>query len=230
MQQSDPNLLCVDPGSPLGKTGDSNLPYLQVDQNLCLSDRGLAPTSDLLHHEETSPTSCASSGKDKILIYQNLIQFFKDTVSSGIPGRDLGGLATTLMALDEYGSDNIISGIVESVACMKTLLDVSTKIRLTNGSRLCNALRTDEERKVRLLVSILDSTSAENSVLKLVLNKGTPKSEEYAWKARHIVRKLSESSEKLPSQLFITGVSNMPPLEEDTETYTGHHTMTALSR
>ncbi|KAJ6554044.1 DIL domain-containing protein [Mycena vulgaris] len=72
-----------------------------------------------------------------------------------------------------------------------------------------------------LLVSIFDSKSAEDIVLKLdgdsaqsfldvvqeALDRGFLMAQEHSRKARRIIRKLSESCDKLPSALFITGAN-----------------------
>ncbi|KAJ7145870.1 hypothetical protein C8R44DRAFT_552683, partial [Mycena epipterygia] len=86
---------------------------------------------------------------------------------------------------------------------------------------LRKALRRDRERIAALLVSIFDSKAAEDVVLRLegdpaqcfldvlldALDGGFLIAQEDSQKARRIIRKLSESCDKLPSALFITGVS-----------------------
>ncbi|KAJ6554035.1 kinase-like domain-containing protein, partial [Mycena vulgaris] len=97
--------------------------------------------------------------------------------------------------------------------------------------RLRNALRLDEEHMATVLVSIFESKSAEDIVLKLegdsaqafldvvqeALDRGFLMAQEHSRKARRIIRKLSESCDKLPSALFIPGVSG----REDHPTFGG---------
>ncbi|KAJ7817850.1 hypothetical protein B0H14DRAFT_2263035, partial [Mycena olivaceomarginata] len=89
--------------------------------------------------------------------------------------------------------------------------------------RLRTALRADEEGIAASIVSILDSESAQEGVLSLegdsaqcfldvvqdarALNRGFLMAQDHSRQARRIVRKLSESCDKLPSSLFITGVT-----------------------
>ncbi|KAJ7145912.1 hypothetical protein C8R44DRAFT_549699, partial [Mycena epipterygia] len=95
------------------------------------------------------------------------------------------------------------------------------ELGLDNDPSLRKALRTDGERIAALLVSIFDSQSAEDAVLRLegdsaqcfldavldILDSGFLTTPEHNRRARRIIRKLSESCDKLPSALFITGVS-----------------------
>ncbi|KAJ6476320.1 kinase-like domain-containing protein, partial [Mycena sanguinolenta] len=94
------------------------------------------------------------------------------------------------------------------------------KMKLTNDPDLRTAIRIDEERIASLLVSIFNSKSDEQAVLRLegnsaqdvldviqeTLDRGFIMTQEHARMARRIVRKLSESCDSLPSSLFIVGV------------------------
>ncbi|KAJ6476297.1 kinase-like domain-containing protein [Mycena sanguinolenta] len=97
---------------------------------------------------------------------------------------------------------------------------LANKLELTNDPGLRTALRRDEEQMTTLLVSILNSKSDEERVLRLegdsaqhfldvvqeTLDSGFIVSQEHTRMALRIVRKLSESCDILPSSLFIVGV------------------------
>ncbi|KAJ7656694.1 kinase-like domain-containing protein [Mycena rosella] len=118
-------------------------------------------------------------------------------------------------------SENFVKGVVESLEFRNELLAVSSNLGLANDPNLRKALRTDEERIVTLLVSIFNCKTAEDLVLRLeggsaqsfldvvqdTLDRGFLMAPEHSQKARRIIRKLSETCDKLPSSLFITGVS-----------------------
>ncbi|KAF7340969.1 Kinase-like protein [Mycena sanguinolenta] len=106
-----------------------------------------------------------------ILIYEALISYLKDACNAGIPGRNADEVAQLHASLDRYllsmASDNLVSGIVESVERLKTLLELSDDLGLTSDSKLRMALRKDEERIATFLVSIFASKSSEDDVLRL---------------------------------------------------------------
>ncbi|KAJ6457350.1 hypothetical protein C8R45DRAFT_778408, partial [Mycena sanguinolenta] len=92
----------------------------------------------------------------------------------------------------------------------------------TSGSNLRKALSKDGERIVTLLVSIFTSKPLEEAVLRLegdsaqcfldvvqnTLDKGSSLlAQEDGRMARRLIRKLVCSSDKLPSALFITGIT-----------------------
>ncbi|KAJ7239976.1 kinase-like domain-containing protein [Mycena haematopus] len=118
-------------------------------------------------------------------------------------------------------SDNVVSGIVVSPAHRKILLELSSQLGLGNDPRIRTALRADEERIAAFIVSILESKCALDGVLDLegnsaqcfldvvqdALNRGFLMAQEHSHQARRIIRKLSEKCDKLPSSLFITGVT-----------------------
>ncbi|KAJ7353601.1 kinase-like domain-containing protein [Mycena albidolilacea] len=97
----------------------------------------------------------------------------------------------------------------------------ATKVKLTNDPKLRAALRADEERIAVFLVSIFSSKSDEETVLRLegdsaqyfldvvqeTLDRGFMMAQEHNRMALRIIRKLSESCDKLPSSLFIVGVN-----------------------
>ncbi|KAJ7731251.1 hypothetical protein B0H16DRAFT_1329411, partial [Mycena metata] len=87
--------------------------------------------------------------------------------------------------------------------------------------RLRDALREDEERLAQSILRILDSDSDRADVQKLegnsaqdfldvlqnTLDKGLLLEKEHNSKARRMILKLSEACDRLPSALFITGVT-----------------------
>ncbi|KAJ7619318.1 kinase-like domain-containing protein [Roridomyces roridus] len=117
-------------------------------------------------------------------------------------------------------SDNIVQALVLSLEGKRTLLDLSSRLGLAADPSLRDRVRADEEVIVAHIVSILYSTSMEQAVLALegdsaqafidvvqgILSRGALIDEEHVRKAHRIVRKLSETCDKLPSSIFITEV------------------------
>ncbi|KAF7374422.1 hypothetical protein MSAN_00326300 [Mycena sanguinolenta] len=166
------------------------------------------------------PSRLASVMPTRVLVYEALISCLKDVCDAGIPSRSPrdAQLHTTLDGyLLSMASDDIVSGIVESVEHLKTLLELSAELGLANDSRLRMALHRDEERIATLLVTIFTSKSLEDVVLRLesdsaqcfldVVQRGLLFDPEDGRMARRIIRKLACSSDKLPSTLFITGIT-----------------------
>ncbi|KAJ7778424.1 hypothetical protein B0H16DRAFT_1846712, partial [Mycena metata] len=95
------------------------------------------------------------------------------------------------------------------------------ELGLEDDSGLRAALHVDEERIATLLLSIFQSHTAQNSVLRLegdsaqsfldvvqnLLDKGFLIAQEHGQMARRIIGKLSAACDKLPSSLFIAGVN-----------------------
>ncbi|KAJ7719635.1 hypothetical protein DFH07DRAFT_707159, partial [Mycena maculata] len=95
------------------------------------------------------------------------------------------------------------------------------ELGLANDPNLRSAFHADEERIAGLLASIFNSKSEEDAALRLegdsaqsfldvvqeTLDRGFLIDPEHSRKALRIIRKLSESCDKLPSSLFITGVT-----------------------
>ncbi|KAF7362319.1 Kinase-like protein [Mycena venus] len=163
---------------------------------------------------DTTPT--------KVVIYAALLSFLKGACNTKILGsRKVASLQTDLDGyLVSMAFDSVVTAIVESLKCRKTLLELSSKHGFSNDPRLRTALRIDEERIASLLVSVFDSKSAEDAVLRLegdsaecfldvvqdTLDKGLL-AQEHSRMAQRLIRKVSESSDRLPPSLFITGVS-----------------------
>ncbi|KAJ7778415.1 kinase-like domain-containing protein [Mycena metata] len=119
--------------------------------------------------------------------------------------------------------NDVVSAIVASLGHRITLLELSSELRLEfDDPALQIALRADERRVIALIISILDSESVETVILGLaepesaqafldvvqeVLNRGLLESQEHIRRGRRLIRKISESSDRLPSSLFITGVT-----------------------
>ncbi|KAF7340968.1 Kinase-like protein [Mycena sanguinolenta] len=171
----------------------------------------------------------------RILIYEALISYLQDACSAGISERSPSEAAQLHARLDGYllsmAADDVVSGIVESAECLKTLLELSADLGLTNDSKLREALHRDRERIASLLISIFASEPLEEAVLCLegdsaqwfmdvvqsTLDKGFPLAQEHGRMVRRIIRKLVQRSEKLPSALFITGITG----KEDYPTFRG---------
>ncbi|KAF7340963.1 Kinase-like protein [Mycena sanguinolenta] len=171
----------------------------------------------------------------RILMYEALISYLQDACSAGISERSPSQVAQLHATLDGYllsmAAGDVVSGIVESVERLKTLLELSGDLGLTSDSKLRMALRKDEERIATFLVSIFASKSLENDVLRLegdsaqcfldvvqnTLDKGFLLAQKDGRMARRIIRKLVCSSDKLPSALFITGITG----KEDHPTFGG---------
>ncbi|KAJ7646704.1 hypothetical protein FB45DRAFT_733767, partial [Roridomyces roridus] len=91
----------------------------------------------------------------------------------------------------------------------------------SDSPALLDALHTDEQRLVALLISICDSEVEEEAVLRLngdsaqsfldvvqdAVDRGSLTTAKQDKKAQRIIRKLSETSDRLPSSLFIEGVT-----------------------
>ncbi|KAJ6542587.1 kinase-like domain-containing protein, partial [Mycena capillaripes] len=130
-------------------------------------------------------------------------------------------------------ADSVVNGIVGSLECRKTLLELVSDIGLANDPKVRAALHTDGERIAKLLVWIFNSKFAEEAVLRLegdsaqafldvvqsTLDRGFLIAQEHGRMAREIIRKLSESCDRLPSALFITGVTG----KEEHPTFAGDY-------
>ncbi|KAF7373176.1 Kinase-like protein [Mycena sanguinolenta] len=128
------------------------------------------------------------------------------------------------MTIDDYissmSSDTVVGAIIKNLECRKRIFQVGLELGLVNDPTLQTALHADKERIATLLVSILSSESDEESVLRLegdsaqnfldvvqeTLDGGFMIAPEHNRMARRIIRKLSASSDRLPSSLFIVGI------------------------
>ncbi|KAJ6476176.1 kinase-like domain-containing protein [Mycena sanguinolenta] len=151
----------------------------------------------------------------KILVYETTLLFLKDLCSTKFP-RFQTTVDGYMLSMVSHG---VVSAIVDSLACGKRLLELSSELGLANDPRLRTALRTDDQRIAALLESIFNPGPEKAAVLRLEgdsaqyfldvvqdsLDKGFLL--EHGEAARRIIRKVSEACDRLPSSLFITGVS-----------------------
>ncbi|KAJ7273254.1 kinase-like domain-containing protein [Mycena rebaudengoi] len=119
-----------------------------------------------------------------------------------------------------------VSALVKSRESRSALLQLmiaqaASQLGISGNPKLRKALHEDETRIATHLMSILDSQPAKESVLVLegdsaqhfldviqhTLDRGLLIGQEYNAKARRMIMKLSEACDRLPSSLFITGVS-----------------------
>ncbi|KAJ7229443.1 kinase-like domain-containing protein, partial [Mycena rebaudengoi] len=161
----------------------------------------------------------------RTLIYEALISCLREACSVGIPGQSPSEVAQLQMTLDGYllsmASENVLTGIIQSLACRKTLLELSASLGLANDSKIRAALHADGERIATFLLSIFPSKSEEAAILRLegdsaqcfldvvqsTLDEEFLVAQEHSRMACRIIRKLSVSCGRLPSSLFITGVT-----------------------
>ncbi|KAJ7195884.1 ankyrin repeat-containing domain protein [Mycena rebaudengoi] len=122
---------------------------------------------------------------------------------------------------ETMSAEDSISALVKSRESRTILLKLSSDLGVADDPKLRDALREDERRLAAYILSILESKSSKESVLKLdgdpaqsfldvvqnALDRGLLLERNHNSKARRIIRKLSEASDKLPSSLFITGVT-----------------------
>ncbi|KAJ7762210.1 kinase-like domain-containing protein [Mycena metata] len=169
------------------------------------------------------PSNPGTSQDTKIVVYQALIALLQDACTmSTLPPSDVNSFQLALEGhRHSMSSESVVGAIVDSLKNRKILLEVASQLGLASDLNLRTALGADEGRLVTFLVFILDTKSMEDSILMLeddsaqcfmdvvqeVLDKGFLMAPEHSSKARRLIRKLSESCERLPSALFITGVS-----------------------
>ncbi|KAF7373277.1 Kinase-like protein [Mycena sanguinolenta] len=158
----------------------------------------------------------------RILMYEGSFSFLKDACSTQFSRNPR--VNELQMTVDDYilsmTFDNTVRAIVESLECRKRVFQLSTTLELTNDAKLRTAIRVDEEQIATLLVSVLSSKPDEEVILRLEgdsaqnfidvvqesLDRGFIMAQEHTRMALRIVRKLSESCDRLPSSLFIVGI------------------------
>ncbi|KAJ7353599.1 kinase-like domain-containing protein [Mycena albidolilacea] len=151
----------------------------------------------------------------KILIYEASFSFLKGACSTQM-------LRMTVDAhIAPMTTNTVVDAIVKGLECRKRVLELATKLELMDDPKFRVALRTDEGRIATLLVSIFNSTSDEEAMLRLegdsaqyfldvvqeTLDRGFMMAQEHNRMALRIIRKLSERCDRLPSSLFIVGVT-----------------------
>ncbi|KAK7029779.1 kinase-like domain-containing protein, partial [Favolaschia claudopus] len=173
------------------------------------------------------------NGGRNIVVYESLLAFVGgalDTWSVSIhlatlspyheqPSRNTHQVAQLRLDLDECLSlacYDAITAIAQSVQVRKVLLEIVSKLSLTNDPKLRAALRSDSERIATLLVTSFQLENERDATLNLssdltqcfldvvheTLDKRLLQDTEHRM-ARSMVRKLSEASEFFPSSLFV---------------------------
>ncbi|KAJ7279149.1 hypothetical protein C8J57DRAFT_1305684 [Mycena rebaudengoi] len=154
----------------------------------------------------------------KILVYQSLYSFI-----SGAAFCLNSPIASTLQThYETMSAPDPVLALLKSRESRSALLQMSSDLGVADDPKLREALREDEQRVAKRLVAILDSKSEKEAVLLLdgdsaqdfldvvqnvALDRGFLIKQEHTSKARKILLQLSEACDKLPSSLFITGVS-----------------------
>ncbi|KAJ7646792.1 kinase-like domain-containing protein [Roridomyces roridus] len=158
-------------------------------------------------------------------VYADSIVFLKSACACSPRGRN--ELYRLQQSLDSHILSipliNNVDAIVASLGCRKILRESSARLDLSDSdaSGLRDVLRRDEKLIASRLLSILYSKADEDAVLRLegdtaqsfldvvqdTIDRGFMIGPEHSRKAQRIIRKLSESCEKLPSSLFVTGVT-----------------------
>ncbi|KAJ7229243.1 kinase-like domain-containing protein [Mycena rebaudengoi] len=100
--------------------------------------------------------------------------------------------------LGSMSAEDSISALVKSRESRTTLLKLSSDLGSADNPKLRDALREDELRLAAHIPAILESESSESILLR---------ERDHKSKARRIILKLSEACDKLPSSLFISGVT-----------------------
>ncbi|KAJ7286749.1 kinase-like domain-containing protein [Mycena rebaudengoi] len=118
---------------------------------------------------------------------------------------------------EEMSAKDSISALVKSRESRTNLLKLSSDLGAADDPKLRGALHEDERRLAAHIIFILESESSKERVLKLdgdpaqyfldVVQNRTAAGKRPKSKARRIILKLSEACDKLPSSLFITGVT-----------------------
>ncbi|KAF7373350.1 Kinase-like protein [Mycena sanguinolenta] len=163
----------------------------------------------------------------KVLMYESSLSFLKAACNNSIrlPGRSLREVRKLQRTMEDritsMTCDSVLSGIIESLQSRKRVLELSNELELTNDPNFRTAIRADEERIATVLMTILSSKSGEETVLRLEgdsaqhfldvvqekLDKGFIMVQEHTKIAQRIIRKLSALCDRLPSSLFIVGVT-----------------------
>ncbi|KAJ7216754.1 kinase-like domain-containing protein [Mycena rebaudengoi] len=166
---------------------------------------------------ERADYSPSSLAPPRVLVYQRLLSFLQDVSRAMNPS-----IASTL---DEHHSTmsatDTVSALVKSRESRAALLQAASHLGISSDPNLREALNEDETRIATHVLSILDSQTTKEAILLLegdsaqhfldviqhILDRGLLIEQQYNAKARRMILKLSEACDKLPSSLFITGVS-----------------------
>ncbi|KAJ6482843.1 kinase-like domain-containing protein [Mycena vitilis] len=165
----------------------------------------------------TSPAeaSPATQTEFNILLYENLLSVLKDVCARGGNSSEIARIVDGWLL--SMVAESAIGALISCAGHRRILLELSSNLGLDNDIRLRHALRADEEQIAALIPSVLNSDlvlslegeSAQNllDVIQDALNRGFLMAPEHSRQARRVIRKLSESCDKLPSSLFISGVT-----------------------
>ncbi|KAK7055202.1 kinase-like domain-containing protein [Favolaschia claudopus] len=157
--------------------------------------------------------------EEKIIAYESLLAFVGGALNTYTPGQNLHHFAQLRMDFNECLSlacYDAVTAIAQSVQVRKGLLEIVSKLSLTNDPNLRAALRSDSERIASLLVTSFQAENDRNPILNLssdlaqcfldvvqeTLEKRLLQDAEHR-RARRMVRRISEAFESLPSSLFI---------------------------
>ncbi|KAJ6570716.1 kinase-like domain-containing protein [Mycena sp. CBHHK59/15] len=201
------------PGPPMPASGSPGEVASSSSQSPAAAVE-MAPNS-----RPTGPTAAACiATPTKIEIYQSLVSYIKELASTTNTCR-LG------LTLDNYcvemSTKDVVIGLVRSVEFRKTLLELLSDVGSGSDPRLRDALHKDETQIAAQVLSVIQSKTATESALQLegdfaqyfldvvqnTLDRGFLMDQKHSAKARRIIRKLSEACDKLPTSLFITGVT-----------------------
>ncbi|KAJ7157387.1 kinase-like domain-containing protein [Mycena filopes] len=167
-------------------------------------------------------TSLAIDRVPSLLIYQNVFALvYASYAAKSQTDSDMYNLNTLDVQRVNMSGDDSISAIIKSLNSRKVLLQFAAAIGIHGDAGLREALRQDEERLaehiVRILNSDSDAAAVQNlegdsaqiflDVLQNTLDRGLLLGKEHNSKARRMILKLSEACDRLPSALFITGVT-----------------------
>ncbi|KAJ7728407.1 kinase-like domain-containing protein [Mycena maculata] len=118
---------------------------------------------------------------------------------------------------------NVVIAIVYSPVARKNLSQLASNLRLTSNEEYREALRKDERRLLANIIVVLESDTLTRDALQLTgdgaqhfldvlqneLRRDLP--QEHCSGIRRIIRKLSETCNKLPASIFIQGVTDCDP-------------------
>ncbi|KAF7336171.1 Kinase-like protein [Mycena venus] len=155
--------------------------------------------------------------KSHSLLYQNVFAMIHEIsfTSDAVMHAGLSAQYDFMSAVDS------ISAIVKSFDSRKVLLQMATTLGIYDNPGLRDALRKDEEQIAETIAAILNSGSELAAVLKLegdcaqnflnvvqnTLDRGFLLEQEQNSKAHRLILKISAAYDRLPSSLFITGVT-----------------------
>ncbi|KAJ7468570.1 kinase-like domain-containing protein [Mycena latifolia] len=148
---------------------------------------------------------------DQPIIYKDLLALLCD-----VSREKDSGLGPTLAEYSKCAPD-IITSLRRSSQFRKPLIELGSSLGLNNNERFREALEKDEERLLATLPAVIhpmepippgltdDDAQHFLDVLHTMHSKNL--APEHRMEARRMIRRLSEAAGKLPSAIFITGVT-----------------------